>query len=112
MAGCADAKTETYIAGDSLCVSLAQAARTKSVARIGAHTREVPSQLKQIPNGATVVVCAGTNDAAAKLDGFPQAVDAALAEAKRRNQKLIWIGPINTTLWWETYSDKPTRYSH
>jgi hypothetical protein len=97
---------EIYATGDSLCVGLAQAAKLKSVARVGAHTREVVSQLKRIPKGATVIVCAGTNDAAAKLHGFSQAVDAALAEAKRRKQNIIWIGPINTTLWWEPWSDK------
>ena len=94
------------IAGDSLCVGLAQAAGLKSVARVGAPTREVVSQLKRLPAGATVIVCAGTNDAAARLDGFQASVDAVLAEALNRRQRIIWVGPVSTTLWWDSYSDK------
>jgi len=106
LTGCLNAKPETFIAGDSLCVGLAQASGIKSLARVGAPTREVVSQLKRIPEGQTVIVCAGTNDAANRLNGFQAAVDAVLLTAKERKQRLIWVGPISTSLWWEPYSDK------
>ncbi len=97
----------TYIAGDSHCVALAQIANLPSVARNGAPTREVVSQLRRLPAGATVIVCAGTNDAAARLTGFRAAVSAVLATAKERNQKLIWVGPIRApAYWWDRYSDQ------
>ena len=97
----------TYIAGDSHCVALAQIANLPSVARNGAPTREVVSQLRRLPAGATVIVCAGTNDAAARLAGFQTAVGAVLATAKAQNQKLIWIGPIRApAYWWDGYSDQ------
>lgn len=110
LAGCNETKSETFIAGDSLCVGLAQASGLKSHARVGAPTIEVVSQLRRIPEGATVIVCAGTNDAAARLNGFSAAVDAVLETAKIRNQKLIWIGPVSTSLWWEPYSDQADTY--
>lgn len=96
----------TYIAGDSHCVALAQIANLPSVARNGAPTREVVSQLRRLPAGATVIVCAGTNDAAARLNGFQASVDAVLAEAINRGQQIIWVGPVSSTLWWDSYSDK------
>ena len=101
-----EAKQEAFIAGDSICVGLAQASGLKSVARTGAPTREVVSQLRRLPAGATVIVCAGTNDAAARLNGFQASVDAALAEAINRRQRIIWVGPVSSTLWWDSYSDK------
>ncbi len=107
LAGCLNeqAKSETFIAGDSLCVGLAQASGIKSLARVGAPTREVVSQLKRIPEGATVIVCAGTNDMPNRLIGFLPAVRDVLAEAKARKQRLIWVGPNSTPLWWNPYSE-------
>lgn len=106
LGGCSHVEARTVVAGDSLCVGLAQAAGLKSYARVGAPTREVVSQLRRIEEGATVIVCAGTNDSAAKLAGFNDAVDAVLLEAKKRNQRIIWVGPISTSLWWDRYSDQ------
>lgn len=110
LVGCNAAKPETFIAGDSLCVGLAQASGIKSYARVGAPTREVVSQLGKIPEGATVIVCAGTNDAAARLHGFSTAVNAVLAEAAKRKQTIIWVGPVSTSLWWEPFSDQADTY--
>lgn len=101
-----EAKQEAFIAGDSICVGLAQASGLKSVARTGAPAREVVSQLRRLPAGATIIVCAGTNDAAARLNGFHASVDAVLAEAINRRQRIIWVGPVPSTLWWDSYSDK------
>lgn len=110
LAGCLNAKSETFIAGDSLCVGLAQASGIKSVARVGAPTIKAVSQLKRIPEGATVILCLGTNDAAARLHGFQTAVDAVLAEAAKRKQTIIWVGPVSTSLWWEPFSDQADTY--
>lgn len=103
-------KTAVALAGDSHCVGLAQATGLRSAARVGASTYQVVAQLKQIPEGFVVVLCAGTNDAPAKLNGFRAAVDSVLAEAERRKQRLIWVGPINSPLWWDTYSQKADKY--
>jgi hypothetical protein len=103
-------KTTIALAGDSHCVGLAQLTGFKSVARVGAGTREVLSQLGRLPEGITVIVCAGTNDAPNRFNGFQATVDAVLAEAGRRNQKLIWVGPINTPLWWDKYSAQADEY--
>jgi lysophospholipase L1-like esterase len=103
--GGSEAKRAPVVAGDSHCAGLALATGLTSYARVGAHTREVVAQLRNIPPGATVIVCAGTNDAAARLQGFAQSVERVLAEAKKRRQYLIWVGPIGTSLWWEAYSD-------
>lgn len=94
-----------YAAGDSICVGLANAAGIKSVARAGVPTREVPVQLRVLPEGATIYLCSGTNDAPARLSGFQSAVGDAVATAKDRKQKLIWIGPMRSHLWWDRYSD-------
>lgn len=102
------AQSETFLAGDSHCVGLAQTTGLKSVARVGAPTGEAVSQLKRIPEGATVILCAGTNDMPARLIGFLPAVNAVLAEAKARKQRLIWVGPISTPLWWDPYSEIAT----
>lgn len=110
LAGCNEAKPETFIAGDSLCVGLAQASGLKSVARVGAPTSEAVSQLRRLPEGATVILCLGTNDAAARLHGFSTAVDAVLTEASKRKQTIIWVGPASTTLWWEPFSDQADTY--
>jgi hypothetical protein len=99
------AKQDPVVAGDSHCAGLALVAGLRSYARVGAHTRDVPAQLRNIPTGANVIVCAGTNDAAARLQGFAQSVEQVRVEAKRRRQHLIWVGPIGTSLWWEAYSD-------
>lgn len=94
-----------HVAGDSICVGLAHAINAPSVARVGAHARDVPAQLRRIPKGAKVIACIGTNDAAARLAGFYAAVGAVLATAKERRQRLIWIGPMPTHLWWDGQSD-------
>jgi hypothetical protein len=105
LAGCsAEAKPETFIAGDSLCVGLAQAAGIKSHARVGASTREVVGQLKKIPEGSTVIACFTTNDMPARLIGLLPAIDDLLQVAKERRLRLIVVGPINTPLWWDPYS--------
>ncbi|MGE0604582.1 MAG: hypothetical protein AB7O46_12435 [Xanthobacteraceae bacterium] len=96
-----------YVAGDSHGVALAQVAGLTSVAKNGAHTRDVPAQLLRLPRGATVFLFTGTNDAAARLAGFRAAVSAVLATAKERNQNLIWIGPVRSpAYWWDSYSDQ------
>lgn len=112
LAGCLneEAKSEAFLAGDSHCVGLAQATGIKSVAQVGASTRAVIGQLGKIPEGSTVIVCAGTNDAPNRFNGFQATVDAVLAEAGRRKQKLIWVGPINTPLWWDKYSAEADQY--
>lgn len=99
-----------YLAGDSHCVGLAQLTGLQSVARVGAPTQEVASQLRRIPEGQAVIVCSGTNDAPNYLRGFGSAVSSAIKEAKHRNQKLIWVGPINTPLWWDRLSDQADTY--
>lgn len=111
LAGCNETKSETFIAGDSLCVGVAQATNgLKSYARSGTPTIEVASQIKRIPENSTIILCAGTNDSAARLNGFSKAVDIVLQIAKERNQRIIWIGPISTSLWWDSYSDQADTY--
>ena len=53
---------------------------------------------------------AGTNDAPNRFNGFQATVDAVLREAEKRNQRLIWVGPINTPLWWDKYSAEADEY--
>lgn len=93
-------------AGDSICVGVAQAYGAKSHAVVGSHTRSVPAQLRNLPRKSVVVICAGTNDAAARLSGFDSAITAVLIEAKYRQQRIIWIGPMPTRLWWDRFSDQ------
>lgn len=93
-------------AGDSICVGVAQAYGVKGYAVVGAPTRAVPAQLRNIPRKAVVVVCAGTNDAANHLHGFDAAISAVLTEARYRQQRIIWVGPMPTSLWWDRYSDQ------
>lgn len=94
-----------YTAGDSLCVGVSQVSGLPSAARGGAPAIEVRLQLRQIPKGTTVIVCAGTNDAAAGLYGFFVAVNLALAEAEKRDQKLIWVGPPKVRFAWDRYAE-------
>lgn len=93
-------------AGDSICVGAAQAYGVTGHAVVGAPTRAVPSQLRNIPRNSVVIVCAGTNDAAASLYGFDAAISAVLIEAKYRQQRIIWVGPMPTRLWWDRFSDQ------
>lgn len=106
LAGCSNAKAQTFIAGDSLCVGLAQAAKVQSVAVKSRGIKDVPEQLGRLPVGSTVIVCAGTNDSSWRLPAFDFVVQRVIDTAKARNQKLIWVGPIGTRLWWDRYSDE------
>jgi hypothetical protein len=102
----AAAREHVYVAGDSLCVGVAQVARLPSVAKNGASTHDLTSQLLRLPEQATVIVCSATNDAVNRNRGIERAVASALHAARLRKQRLIWVGPINTSLGWDTYSDQ------
>jgi lysophospholipase L1-like esterase len=100
------AQARTVVAGDSLCVGLAQASGLESVAKQSKGIRDVPEQLGRLPVGATVILCAGTNDASWRLPDFDNAVQSVIDAAKQRKQRLIWVGPISTHLWWDRYSNE------
>lgn len=76
---------QLFVAGDSIGVGIAQAARLPSVAKGSATTSALASQLRRVPAGSTVIVSIGTNDAIAGR--------ASANLPSRPDLNLVYVGP-------------------
>lgn len=97
-AATAPARAEIYVAGDSLGVGVGMAAgkqahsvAKESVAITGG--KKFMTQLGKVPNGSTVVVSLGTNDAVGGVTKVQSQVSAIVETAHDRDLKVVWLGP-------------------
>lgn len=83
-----------WFAGDSLAVGMATAAGKPSVAQVGTratHVTRITRQMDGVPEGSTVILSLGMNDAATGYVPTLQNIgDLIVAFGKRH---IIWVGP-------------------
>src|SRR5262249_21802507 len=77
----------TYVLGDSLGGGIAQAAHTKGLAKIGIHIRgpKALAQFAQTPNGATVFLALGTNDAEGGIARLDKSIEDIVQAAEKKD---------------------------
>lgn len=84
-----------YVGGDSLGVGVHLASKAPSVATESVRiTSKAPvSQIYAVPEGSTLFLSLGTNDAVGGVLKVEKSVDAILSAAADRNIRVIWLGP-------------------
>jgi hypothetical protein len=85
----------TYVLGDSIGDGLATTMGFTNLAQIGIHIRgpKALAQIERTPQGSTVYIFLGTNDAEGSLKNIDASIDDVLNAAARRNLTVIWVGP-------------------
>jgi len=93
-----------YVAGDSLGVGVGMAGKAHSVADESVRiTSKLPiSQINRVPEGSTMFLSLGTNDAVGGVTKVQKEVDAIVSAAAGRNIKLVWLGPPCVFKKWDT----------
>jgi hypothetical protein len=83
------------VIGDSLGVGVDWAAKLPSLAKnsVAIHGGAILEQIRQVPNGSTVFMSLGTNDAVGGAVDVKKPVQDILAAVKAREIKLVWLGP-------------------
>lgn len=105
----------TYIIGDSIGVGMSWAAgpKVKTFAKNGTPIattvdKRMLYQISAVPNGATVVVSLGTNDASyGNFDIFklePQ-IDLLIKMMQDKKLRIIWVGPPCVGVKWNKNSE-------
>jgi hypothetical protein len=89
------ASASIYVAGDSLGVGVHLASRAPSVATesVRIMSKAPISQIASVPEGSTLFLSLGTNDAVGGVPKVQKSVDAILSAAAARNIRVIWLGP-------------------
>lgn len=84
-----------YVGGDSLGVGVHLASKAPSVAKESVRiTSNVPvNQIYQVPEGSTLFLSLGTNDAVGGVTKVQKNVDAILSAAADRKIRVVWLGP-------------------
>lgn len=112
--GCASAQTAytppPYVIGDSICEGIAYVRPAPGYVRRGAMIYDLIGWLEALPSGASVVFCAGTNDAASRIRGYRYSVEAVLTVVRENKLRMTWIGPVRTTRPWDRHSDEIDTY--
>ena len=89
------AMASIYVGGDSLGVGVHLASKAPSVAKESVRiTSNVPvSQVESVPEGSTLFLSLGTNDAVGGVLKVQKNVDAILSAAADRKIRVVWLGP-------------------
>jgi len=89
------AMASIFVGGDSLGVGVHLASKAPSVAKESVRiTSNVPvSQVEAVPEGSTLFLSLGTNDAVGGVTKVQKNVDAILSAAASRNIRVVWLGP-------------------
>jgi lysophospholipase L1-like esterase len=102
------AQAATYVLGDSLGAGVVQAVQTKGhikgLARIGIHIRgpKALAQFAQTPDGATVFLALGTNDAEGSIARLDKSIEDIVQAAEKKDITLIWLGPPCVRKSWDS----------
>jgi len=85
----------TYVLGDSIGDGLAVTMKLNNLAQIGIHIRgpKALAQIERTPEGSTVYIFLGTNDAEGSIKNIEKSIDDVLAAAAQRQLTVIWVGP-------------------
>jgi hypothetical protein len=85
----------TYVLGDSIGDGLAVTMKLNNLAQIGIHIRgpKALAQIARTPEGSTVYIFLGTNDAEGSIKNIDKSIDDVLAAAALRKLTVIWVGP-------------------
>jgi lysophospholipase L1-like esterase len=86
---------DSYVLGDSLGEGVAEVSHVKGFAHVSVHIRgpRALEQLARTPEGATVFLVLGTNDAEGTIARLDKSIDDIVAAAARKSITLIWLGP-------------------
>ena len=95
LAATSPAFANIYVGGDSLGVGVGWAGKAPSVAKESVRiTSKLPiSQINQVPDGSTLFLSLGTNDAVGGVLKVQDSVSAILSAAADRNIRVVWLGP-------------------
>jgi len=85
----------TYVLGDSIGDGLAVTMKLNNLAQIGIHIRgpKALAQIARTPEGSTVYIFLGTNDAEGSIKNIEKSIDDVLDAAAQRKLTVIWVGP-------------------
>lgn len=103
------ANEDIRIIGDSIGEGVHLASNYPSPANrfnVAIYTPFIFQQIKEMPEGATVFMSLGTNDAVGGLVDVKKRVDEIVAAADDRKIKLYWLGPPCVIKPWEVSSRK------
>jgi lysophospholipase L1-like esterase len=84
-----------YVMGDSIGDGLAVTMGFNNVAQIGIHIRgpKALAQIERVPQGSTVYIFLGTNDAEGSIKNIDKSIADVLDAAAQRNLNVVWVGP-------------------
>ena len=104
----ADARAESYVAGDSIGMGVGMVSQLPSVAAISIAIRgpKIIDQLRAVPAGSTVFLSLGTNDAVSNLVKGGADLDRLVAYARDQRLKIYWIGPPCVLKPWDESAKK------
>ncbi len=94
-AGLQPSLASIYVGGDSLGVGVGWAAKAPSVAKesVRITSKLSVSQIEHVPEGSTLFLSLGTNDAVGGVLKVQSSVSAILGAAAERNIRVVWLGP-------------------
>ncbi len=100
----APAHAAAFVLGDSLGLGVSRAGHLKNLSKISIHIRgrKMQEQIAQTPEGSTVFLVLGTNDAEGSIARLDKHIDDIVQAMERRNITLVWLGPPCVRKAWDT----------
>ncbi len=100
----APAQAAAFVLGDSLGLGVSRAGNLKNLSKISIHIRgkKMQEQIAKTPEGSTVFLVLGTNDAEGSLARLDKHIDDIVQAMERKNITLIWLGPPCVRKAWDT----------
>jgi lysophospholipase L1-like esterase len=95
-----------YVLGDSIGQGVGSVSGHKILAKTGIHIRgrKALEQILQAPQGSTVFIFLGTNDAVGSIENLDQSINDIVNAAERRALTVIWAGPPCVRRTWDSRS--------
>lgn len=106
LAAVSPAFANIYVGGDSLGVGVGWAGKAPSVAKESVRiTSKLPiTQINRVPDGSTLFLSLGTNDAVGGVLKVQDSVSAILSAAANRNIRVVWLGPPCVFKDWDNHA--------
>jgi hypothetical protein len=100
----APAHAAAFVLGDSLGLGVSRAGHLKNLSKISIHIRgrKMQEQIAKTPEGSTVFLVLGTNDAEGSIARLDKHIDDIVLAMEKRNITLIWLGPPCVRKPWDT----------
>ena len=100
----APAQAAAFVLGDSLGLGVSRAGHLKNLSKISIHIRgkQDAGADRQTPDGSTVFLVLGTNDAEGSIARLDKHIDDIVEAMERKNITLVWLGPPCVRKAWDT----------